>query len=161
MRKILVGLSIAIMSCVIFSEMVMKVELNGEVDNVKLSTLSKIVFDGNTMVAGSSYDLDVVDKITFYDDGTAIIHNDKSSVAQDKIGFQLNASNLALTVPKASDMTVKIFSVQGRQIAELHKGRVKAGVLDLSIQHLNLATGIYSIVVQSNNQLFVRKIVHQ
>lgn len=159
MRKLITGVLLLILSGVGCAEMVMQIDLNGELDKVKLSTLSKVVFDGNSMIAGSTYDLDYVTKITFYDDDISPIVQKGEQLAPNKIGFLLNASNLTLSVPEDLSMKVSLFSVSGRQIAELHEGAVQAGSVKLSLDQYNLATGIYSVVVQANNQLFVRKIV--
>lgn len=160
MRKVFMGIVLLLVTGMTCAEMVMQVDLNGELDKVKLSTISKIVFDGNSMIAGATYNLDNVSKITFYDDNISpIIKADTKDMEQQKVGFTLNASNLALTLTEASDITVRIFSINGRQIAELHKGKVQAGIVDMSLQNLHLASGVYSVVVQANNQLFVKKMV--
>ena len=84
----------------LMAEEVMKITLSGSISDENLSTLSKIVFTENAMVAGASYNLDEIKKIEFYEDGTAIIgdnsqpHAATSSLSQGLIGFSVSASQL-------------------------------------------------------------------
>jgi len=149
----------------LMAEEVMKISLSGSVSEEKLSTLSKIVFKDNAMVAGASYNLDDIQKIEFYDDGTAIIgdnsnpHKSNGLLSQGQIGFTVTASNLLLTLPKASNLSVSLFSLNGRKVAKLFSGNANAGKLDLNLTKNGLATGIYSVLVKMNNAVFVRKLM--
>ncbi len=150
----------------LMAEEVMKITLSSSLSNEKLSTLSKIVFTDNAMVAGASYNIDEIQKIEFYDDGNSVAiadnvnpHSSTSLLSLEQIGFSVTACNLLLTLPKASNLSVSLFSINGRKVAELFNGNANAGALNLNFSNENLATGVYSMVVKANNNLFVRKLV--
>ncbi len=147
----------------LMAETVMKITLNSSVTDTELSTLSAIVFTENAMIAGASYDLDEIQKIEFYDDGSVITDHNAThqAVTPGKIGFTITASTLSLTLSETSNLSVTLFSLNGRKVAELFSGTANSGIVDLSLANNNLATGIYSVVVQSETALFVRKIVIQ
>lgn len=148
-----------------FAEEVMKITLSGEVSDENLSSLSKIVFEDNAMVAGATYNLDEIEKIEFYNDGTAIIdnsshpHSATSSLSQGQIGFTVTASQLQLNILQTSNLSVSLYSLNGRKVAELFNGSASAGALNLNLTTSNLAPGIYSVMVKAENTVFVRKIV--
>lgn len=147
------------------AEDVMKITLSDEVSDENLSTLSKIVFTENTMVAGATYNLDDIEKIEFYDDGDVGIENNShsnssvSSLSKGQIGFSVTASHLSLILPQASNLSVSLYSLSGRKVAELFKGATNAGALNLNLTNNGLATGIYSVVIKTSNTLFVRKLI--
>lgn len=148
------------------AEEVMKISLSGSVSEENLSTLSKIVFTENTMVAGSNYNLDEIEKIEFYDDGGSIAivdkvqpHSSTTSPARGQIGFSVNASTLSLTLPKASYLSVTLFNLNGQKVAELFSGNANAGGLNLNLTTANLATGVYSVMVKRENTIFARKLI--
>ncbi len=151
----------------LMAETVMRIHLTGEVSDENISSISKIVFSDNMMMAGASYSLDQVQKIDFYDDGNTAIagknKDNKSATALTKgqIGFSLTASNLALTLSENANITVSLYSMNGRKVAELYNGNATSGLLNINLANASLATGIYSTVVKANNTLLVRKIVIQ
>jgi len=164
-NRIRIALIITTLLMPLTAEEIMKITLTGKVSEESLSTLSKIVFEDNTMVAGSSYNLDEIEKIEFYNDGNAIIsdnskpYSSNNSLLYGQIGFSATTSNLSLTLPKESNISVSLFSISGRKVAELFSGNAHAGKLDLNLTKNRLATGIYSVVVKANNTIFVRKLV--
>lgn len=149
----------------LMAEEVMKITLAGDVSDEKLSTISKIVFTENAMVAGARYNLDEIIKIEFYDEVEVAIaessnpHSSISSLSQGQIGFSVTATHLSLTLPKPFNLSVSLYSINGRKIAELFSGNAKAGVVNLSLVQNGLATGIYSTVVKADNIVFVRKLI--
>ncbi len=152
----------------LMAEEVMKITLIDDVSAKSLSTLSKIVFEETAMIAGGSYNLDEIVKIEFYDDGgTPIIdnnspdHSPTSSHTQGEFGFAVIASQLSLTLPEQASLSVSLFSMNGRKVAELFSGNAQAGVLNFNLTKNNLATGIYSVMVKADNVVFVRKITIQ
>lgn len=163
MKKIVAGVLLFLLSSSICAEMVMQISLSGELDNVKLSTISKVVFDGNSMIAGNTYNIDAIDKITFYDDNIIPIVKGNKGVQKsgDRVGFVYRGTNLTLSLPKTEAISVRLYAVNGREVARLHDGITKAGTLTLSLDNLRLASGMYSVVVQTPNQLFVRKIINK
>lgn len=148
------------------AEEVMKITLSGSVSEENLSTLSKIVFTENAMVAGTNYILNEIQKIEFFDDGDSVAiadksypHSSKSSLLLGQIGFSATSSQLQLTLPQASNLSVYVFGLNGRKVAELFNGTANAGSLNLNLTTANLATGVYSVMVKAKNTIFVRKLM--
>lgn len=166
MKKILkTVLILSLLLQPLMAEEVMKISLSGEVAEENLSGLSKIVFEDNAIVAGASYNLDEIVKIEFYDDNdvVALVSGGEGECARQafagNIGFVQIANQLQLTLSKPSLLSVSLYRVNGRKVAELFSGTTSAGSLSLSLTEAGLATGVYSVVVKADNTLFVRKLM--
>ena len=147
------------------AEEVMKITLTGSVSEEKLSTFSKIVFTDDAMITGASYTLNEIQKIEFYDDGNSAIADNfnskqsKSLFSQEQIGFLVTSSTLSLTLPKVTKLSVSLFSLNGRKVAELFNGYSGTKILNLSLSKVNLATGLYSVMIKTDNSVYVRKLI--
>lgn len=166
MKQIII--TILLLSLSLCAEQVMKITFESDFKEHALSTIGKIVFTENSMVTGasSSYNLDAIEKIEFYDDGTAIINGSDGdhSLAQavtGKIGFTQSGQRLLLFLPQAGSMSVSLYNLQGREVVTLFSGISTAQKVTLDLNSCNIATGIYSVVVFYEGAFFVRKIVVQ
>ncbi|MBS1262723.1 MAG: hypothetical protein MAG453_02086 [Calditrichaeota bacterium] len=54
-------------------------------------------------------------------------------------------ANVRVSLPEASELTVQVFNVMGRQVAELVSGQVEAGMHNFVLDGSSLASGIYFI----------------
>ncbi len=149
----------------LFGEEVMKITLTKDISHEKLGFISKIIFEDNNMIAGSSYNLDEIMKIEFFEDAPTNISKPIFSktatnlINKEQIGFTVKASTLSLSLPIISNLSVSVFSLNGRKVAELFNGNAPQGVINLDLKKYSLATGIYSVLVKSKNTLFVRKLI--
>lgn len=145
----------------LFARDIMKVTLkDGSVSEEKISQIVQIEFTGNSMVSLSNYDLDNIQKIEFYDDGTSIAEQKAVKPVQDKIAIAQHSSKLEITGLKSQTVSVSVYSMNGRKVAELFNGKA-AGMISTDISRLSLGAGVYSIVVRSGSDLFVQKMIKQ
>lgn len=62
-------------------------------------------------------------------------------------------------IPVESNLSLAIYSMAGKKIANLFNEDVKVGQVDISYDRVNLANGIYSIVAKINNTVSCRKLL--
>lgn len=139
----------------------MRITLDGDVQEETISAISKIVFEGNNMNTGTLYSLDNIRKITFHSTGTAISDNDVIKTkggSADLIGIAQVGNKLNLTLPKTAQLNVSLYSMNGRKVAQLYDGN-SAGSLALPLDNSSLAKGVYSVVVKSGSDMFVQKVM--
>lgn len=150
----------------LIAEEVMKITLSDNTTSKEyLSYFSRIIFNNNMMLAGASYAIDDIKKIEFYNDDPVSIsyqnNHKKYSVSENfnRIGFTQTGNNLKLSLSKPSQLSVSLFSINGRKIAELYNGKVDCGSKSLNFSKYNMAKGFYSVVIKSDNSIFVRKLI--
>ncbi|MBF0431462.1 MAG: hypothetical protein HQK83_09300 [Fibrobacteria bacterium] len=144
------------------AEDVMKITLKGDVSEVKLASLSKIVFSNDTMIALDSFALDSIVKIEIYNDnpvgvGDAIKQTDSKLAEKGNIGFTITPSTLSLHVYKQTKLDVYLYNSKGAKISRLFFGTVNTGPLNLSLSDLQLSSGVYSVVVKTGKEICIRK----
>lgn len=160
-----IGIILIILFLPLMAEEVMKITLTTNVSVENLSNLGTIIFKENTIVAGSSYNIDEILKIEFYNDATSIVggaNNPQiaySSLKPNQICFKVTASTLSFTLPKTSKLSVSLYSSNGRKVSELFSGDAEKGLLQLNINKSSLASGIYMVMAKVENTLFVRKLI--
>lgn len=166
MKKVL--LLITSLVLLLSAEQIMKVTFKDGSQEHAVSTISKIVFTESTMSTGASgsYNLDAIERIEFYDDGTAIINKGsgdaaQGAVAKGKVSFTHTVGTLSLALPKAGELSVTMYSIQGRKVATLYSGALSSNRIAFDLKQQQCATGIYSVVVKYDGSYFVRKIVIQ
>jgi hypothetical protein len=144
---------------------IMKITLINDISEETVSAISKISFSADSMISLNTYGIDNIKKIEFYD-GEVSISSDASKKQQSnkllkkgEIGFVVSQTNISLNLPSNSNISVAIYSLNGRNVAELFNGDANAGVLNLNISNRKLATGVYSIMVKSNSSIFARKLI--
>ncbi|MGL4597593.1 MAG: T9SS type A sorting domain-containing protein [Bacteroidia bacterium] len=71
-----------------------------------------------------------------------------------------NEAQFNISLSQASDAEVVVYDLQGREIAEIYKGELNAGLHKMTWTPENLAAGIYMIQVKTGGQVITRKIVH-
>lgn len=153
-------LAMAALTSTLFGEEIMKVTLNGSLSEEKIASLSKIVFTDTKMIAGSTYDMASITKIEFYDNGISAINDQKpgsSSLKAGQIGIVHTGSHLNVTLPASQKMSVSLYGLNGRKIAELFNGTGITGTNAIALER-SIAAGVYSVVVKADNVIYSTKI---
>lgn len=150
----------------LIAEEVMKITLkDNTISREDISYFSRILFDKNMMLASACYNVDDIEKIEFYNDAPVSISPQNNYKAYpvskniNQIGFIQTSTNLKLSLSKPSQISVSLFTINGRKIAELFNGKVDYGPKNLNFSQYNLAKGFYSVVIKSDNSIFVRKLI--
>jgi hypothetical protein len=166
MRRLL-GCTVVVLAlqAVAPAEQVMRVTLRDSVSDQSLATLSRVVFVGDDMVAGATYDLDQVLKIEFYDDAVVAVAQpgrdarSGASPAMQRPAPSLNVSggSLEIALPARSHIRVCVFSVNGAMLGELYRGAAE-GVVRMPLGQLAWAAGVYCVMLRSGNEVFARTI---
>ncbi|MBF0430202.1 MAG: T9SS type A sorting domain-containing protein [Fibrobacteria bacterium] len=140
----------------LMAEDVLKITLTDDVSEVKLSAISKIVFQGDSMIAGSAFALDDIKKIEIVNDNPTKV---KTSLPGENIGIHQAGGFLQLSVPQTSVLTVRLYNQKGMLLTHLFSGTAQAGVLNLSFAKENLSAGVYMLLVKNKQVVFLKKIV--
>jgi len=69
------------------------------------------------------------------------------------------ATNIKISLPKQSDISIKVFDVMGKQVAELFSGNINAGIHGFQFDGSGFPSGIYFYKLQSNNFSAIEKMV--
>lgn len=84
------------------------------------------------------------------------------------VGYQLtgvypnpfnNIAHIMFTVPTFSDITLKLYDLQGREIQKLTSGKYSAGSHHVLLNASGLSGGVYFVKMQSGNWEATRKVV--
>lgn len=62
-------------------------------------------------------------------------------------------ANVSVALPEASDLTVRVYNINGQMVAELANGHFEAGHHSLVLDGSNLASGLYFVQTQVPGQL--------
>lgn len=136
----------------------MKITFNGTVDPVDLSAISKMAFSGTDLIVGSkTYGIKNISKIEFIDISTAI-GTDSKTIRLGIQPAQLINHTLNLTTASSGPMSVTLFAMNGRKVAELYNGNVSAGIMAISMEKQSIAAGVYSLVIVQSNSAISQKI---
>lgn len=106
-------------------------------------------------------DLNEIKKVEYYDDKSVILQRGAGSpiaVREGFIGFEPAGGDLSLTLPGTLELTVSLCSPDGKSVALLFCGETTESRLPLHILDRGLASGSYSLVVATNDALFVRSL---
>jgi spore coat protein A len=74
--------------------------------------------------------------------------------------FDLNTT-INLEVSTKSKVNIKIYTIEGREIATVFEGEKSPGIYNLPFRGSRLAAGVYICRMQVNNQLLQRKLIIQ
>lgn len=160
MKKLLVLSAFATLCAGLFAAPVMKITLkSGSISDFNMEQLSKIEFNETSIIAGQSFLIESIRKIEFYE-GTSIVdpQGSKKTVA-NAILFTQSGPNLTMNTPMNTDLSVSLFGMNGRKIKELFRGSVTEP--SLTVTTSGIAAGVYTVVVNSGNELFVQKLMIQ
>ncbi|RMD50031.1 MAG: T9SS C-terminal target domain-containing protein [Ignavibacteria bacterium] len=69
------------------------------------------------------------------------------------------STNITYIIPEQTEVTLKIYNLLGKEIAELVNENQQAGRYTVSFDASNLASGIYFYKLKAGNQLFTRKMM--
>ncbi len=86
---------------------------------------------------------------------------DDISVPPQKEGmfFLKNRSNLLLSILETSQITVILYNLKGKKLAELFNGNAKEGMLRIPFDFKTFSTGVYPIVIKKGRDVTVKKLV--
>ena len=111
-------------------------------------TFEKGLFDGNSIPAGivTNWNLEVWQKENA---GAEITPEDYSTVSAFPNPFN-PVTEISYTISNASDVSITVFDVAGRQIEQIFNAYQPAGFYNLKFDGSNLASGIYFINLLTN-----------
>lgn len=142
----------------------MKITLkDGSVSEENLENITAILFENNQLVSLASHDLNLIRKIEFKSNGTAIIGspNEKgNNGSKTTLTMKQLDGQLTLSTSVKKQMSISLYTMNGRKVAELFSG-VAQPELSFDLSKQNLAAGVYSIVVKSGSELFVQKMIQK
>ncbi len=69
------------------------------------------------------------------------------------------STTIRFGLPTVSDVTVKVFNVQGQEIATLFEGRKGAGVHNVEFDASNLSSGVYLYRIQAGENVEVKRML--
>jgi glucuronoarabinoxylan endo-1,4-beta-xylanase len=69
------------------------------------------------------------------------------------------STNISYTIPEASDVTLKVFDLLGREVATLVNSRMAAGDHSVSFDASNLSSGVYIYQLRTNNYISTKKMM--
>ena len=99
-------------------------------------------YDAFSRAFGNTEEMIPEIKIVF--DGTTAI---QPSVAQARPTFSIQNTTISLTTAKAGDVSVDVFSMNGKRVATLYKGTLAAGTYAFSLD--SMPKGMYIIRIKS------------
>jgi hypothetical protein len=86
-------------------------------------------------------------------------------VMKDNLNVYPNPFDLHTTinfeVSAKSKVSIKIYTIEGREIATVFEGEKSPGIYNLPFKGSRLAAGVYICRMQVNNQLLQRKLIIQ
>ena len=96
---------------------------------------------------------------------TGIIEN-KTGVAPTDFTLSQNYPNpfnpstkISFTLPKASNVTLKVYNVLGQEVATIFQGFQNAGKYTATFEGVNLASGIYFYTLHADNFNMTKKMI--
>lgn len=103
--------------------------------------LKQIDYNGNNSVIGKQLNLSVTPPKTF-----------EASVYPNPFN---SSANLKLHIPSAGQLSIKIFDISGKEIAEIYNGFSSAGRFSYSVSGISLSSGIYfcSIITTAGRKI--------
>lgn len=150
----------------LMAEEIMKITFSDDVSEETLTDLTTIIFKNNNMVAGASYKLSEILKIEFYDNGSSV-DLDKKNINfknsnfknKNQINFFHTSTHLKLNLKKSTHLSISLYNLTGRKIADLFNDQASIGTLNLNLTKHNLANGFYSVIVKTQNSIFIKKLI--
>lgn len=113
------------------------------------------------VVAAKGGSFSDIERVEFYDDQSVVMTEGRwapIAVKEGFIGFDATGGALSLTLPKALALTVSLCTPDGKSVAVLYCGESSTARLPLHIGDYGLASGQYSLVVATEEALFVRSL---
>ncbi len=136
---------------------------DGSISDEYISEISSVIFENNHLAALNSYDLNNIEKIEFQSNGTSIINSDESKSAGIKkspVLIRNVNNNLTIHIKQSDRIKSSLYSMNGRKITELFNGTASEE-LSFDLNKYSLGTGIYSVIAQSGNELYIQKIIQK
>ncbi len=138
----------------------MKITFNGSTKNVNLTAISSWVFSGGSLnlTGGEGFTIADIKKIEFVDGSTPIVDGVNYNGTREELRAMVSSDRISLTIPVNQEITVSLYSVNGRKVAQLYSGFSQSGTVDIQRSGLSLASGIYSLVVSGGSEILLQKI---
>ncbi len=102
----------------------------------------------------------------FGDQVVSGITEDKTGIAPTEFTLSQNYPNpfnpstkISFTLPKASNVTLKVYNVLGQEVATIFQGFQNAGKYTATFEGVNLASGIYFYSLHADNSTMTKKMI--
>ena len=99
-------------------------------------------------------------------DGNTIVSNEEELFGKDQFILSQNYPNpfnpsttISFVLPKASEVSLKVYNMIGQEVASLINGRLNSGVQAVQFDASNLASGMYIYRLQAGNFSRTKKMV--
>ncbi len=69
-----------------------------------------------------------------------------------------STTTISISLPKADNVTLELYDVQGRLVESLHDGQLQAGIHHTTLKASNMASGVYFVHLSGTQGVTVRKI---
>jgi len=69
------------------------------------------------------------------------------------------STRITYTIPKRSDVSIKVFNLLGSEVTELVKSEMEAGGYDIEFNASNLPSGVYFYRIQAGNFIDTKKMI--
>lgn len=86
-------------------------------------------------------------------------YNNSLKVDQNNPNPAKNNTQITVTLPEASDVTVTITNMMGQQVMEINKGKLSAGKNIINVNVSSLQSGVYFYTVKANNATVTKKMI--
>lgn len=136
-----------------------------KIDTIYFSSIDKLVFVSDELKVegeGSSYPLSDLERIRFVENngGSTAIgnssingsnHSSVSITQNYSVAFSSNGIKLSYNLEKSSMVSVNVYDMRGRVVAQLFNGSVNAGIFSMN-KSIKLGRGVYTLVINQDGQ---------
>lgn len=148
----------------VMASQTMKITLKNDVSDELLASLSKVVFTSNSLVATGAYDLSNILKIEFSSGKTGVVNQGKEKSvlelqAGSNIGINLVGDQLSISNILEKDASIYLYNINGQRVANIFSGRSNSQNLNFNLNKYHLGNGVYSVVINTSQSVFVKKVV--
>jgi glucuronoarabinoxylan endo-1,4-beta-xylanase len=130
-------------------------------NNQNLEQLDNIAVTGDTVFVTLP-----AHSITSYVSDFSLVSNENDDLTPEAYRLDQNypnpfnpSTNISYTIPEASDVTLKVFDLLGREVATLVNSRMAAGDHSFSFDASNLSSGVYIYQLRTNNYISTKKMM--
>jgi len=144
------------------AETILKITMQDDaVAEEMISELTTIVFANDSLMSNRTFFLADVRKIEFVEGDSVGLHSNNSAVSGLKSSggrLALIPNGVQLTLPSATTLSVVVYGINGRKVAELFRGSAESGKYAFTLNELSLSSGMYAVVVNMGSTLYAHKI---
>ena len=86
-------------------------------------------------------------------------YNTSLKVDQNNPNPAKNNTQIAVTLPESSNVTITVTNLMGQKVMEVNKGKLNAGKNIINLNVSNLSSGVYFYTVTANNASVTKKMI--